>query len=214
VSAGLGVDSSVVRSYNSPQLHSPPPPRNITMDTPQLTTRASAALASLTTQLSMLESRQSALLHSMSLTSQTLSHLPAYTAIAPVLSQIPEYTARLARVKRVMAQQQKDVDALKRRALEAGRKRRENLARKREREREEAEKDRGVLRARVVGIDVPSPTPTPVGSAAISRTASPAVAWSPVTASEAEASSASGQGVQGAVRVVKKKKKARKAEIQ
>jgi hypothetical protein len=184
------------------------------MDTPQLTTRASAALASLTTQLSMLESRQSALLHSMSLTSQTLSHLPAYTAIAPVLSQIPEYTARLARVKRVMAQQQRDVDALKRRALEAGRKRRENLARKREREREEAEKDRGVLRARVVGIDVPSPIPTPVGSAVISRTASPAVAWSPVTASEEEASSASGQGVQGAVRVVKKKKKARKAEIQ
>lgn len=91
---------------------------------------------------------QTALLTSLHLTSSTLSTLPSYTAIAPTLSQIPHYESKLARLKAAMAQQQRDVAELKRRALEAGMKRRQNLGRIEERRRGERERDRTVLRAK------------------------------------------------------------------
>ncbi|KAA8896539.1 hypothetical protein FN846DRAFT_910657 [Sphaerosporella brunnea] len=183
------------------------------MDATPLTTRATTALASLTSQLSALDASQRALLSSISTTSSALSTLPAYQHIAPVLSQIPHYSAKLARLKRLMAHQQSEVEALKRRAQEAGRRRRELIARRGERERVEAERDRTLLRARVVGVDVARSGPPAVEGAeeaAVEGTAA-------VTEGVEEGHSTSGRGTpvlgQG-VRVVKKKKKARKAEIQ
>lgn len=98
---------------------------------------------------------QTALLTSLHLTSTTLSTLPSYTAIAPTLSQIPHYESKLARLKTAMAQQQHDVAELKRRALEAGAKRRLNLSRIEEKRRGERERDRTVLKAKHVGEEEP-----------------------------------------------------------
>jgi flagellar biosynthesis chaperone FliJ len=170
------------------------------MDAPLLATRASLALSSLTSQLASLESQQSALLTSLSLTSSTLSNLPNYNAIAPTLQQIPTYTTKLSRLRRAMVQQQQEVESLKRRALEAGKRRREHLKKLREREREEAEKDRGVLRARVVSEGA---------SQAQEEGEDDGGRSTPV-----EVSSGRGTPVQGGVKVVKKRKKARKVEIQ
>ncbi|KAF8242246.1 hypothetical protein K440DRAFT_664900 [Wilcoxina mikolae CBS 423.85] len=173
------------------------------MDAPLLATRASLALSSLTSQLAHLESQQSALLTSLSLTSSTLSNLPNYNAIAPTLQMIPTYTAKLSRLRRAMVQQQQEVESLKRRALEAGKRRREHLKKLREREREEGEKDRGVLRARVVGEG---------SSQTLEEGAEGGVEEGRMT--PVSVSSGRGTPVQGAVKVVKKRKKARKVEIQ
>ncbi|KAI5857210.1 hypothetical protein BZA05DRAFT_168494 [Tricharina praecox] len=208
------------------------------MDASQITTRATTALSTLMTTLSTLEAQQAALLQSMSLTHSTLQTLPAYSAVAPTLSQIPTYSSKLARLKRLMALQQQELEGLKRRALDVGKRRREHLARVREREREEAEKDRGVLRARIVGEGL-SRAGTPVsgemleenGSAGIlpaSGRGTPASgrgtpASGRGTPASGRGTPASGRGTPAsgrgtpvpaqAVRVVKKKK-ARKVEIQ
>lgn len=139
------------------------------MEVDAISRQARAAVDHLTEQLRSLESvyhppppallllyptntplrhEQTALLTSLHLTSSTLSTLPSYTAIAPTLSQIPHYESKLARLKAAMAQQQRDVAELKRRALEAGMKRRQNLGRIEERRRGERERDRTVLRAK------------------------------------------------------------------
>lgn len=86
----------------------------------------------------------------MSLTTQTLHNLPHYNAIAPTLNAIPTYSAKLARLKKMMTTQKLEVEALKRRAGDAAHRRNDNRRRILERRREEAERDRGVLRARVV----------------------------------------------------------------
>jgi len=174
------------------------------MDAAQLATRATTALSTLTSTLSELEAQQAALLQSMTLTQTTLQSLPCYGAVAPTLAQIPTYSAKLARLKRLMALQQQELEALKRRALEVGKRRREHLARLREREREEMEMDRGVLRARVVGEGTP-------------RAGTPVSAEMQEESGNAGASSAAGRATPmpvQAVRVVKKKKKARKVDIQ
>lgn len=81
-----------------------------------------------------------------------------------------------------MAQQQHDVAELKRRALEAGAKRRLNLSRIEEKRRGERERDRTVLKAKHVGDEEPDEDET--------------------AAPEME------------VKTVKRKKKARQADIQ
>lgn len=86
-----------------------------------------------------------------------------------------------------MAQQQHDVAELKRRALEAGAKRRLNLSRIEERRRGERERDRTVLKAKHAEEDVESGKDESV---------------LPPPSNEA------------AVRTVKRKKKARQADIQ
>jgi hypothetical protein len=121
------------------------------MDPSTLQSQATAAVLSLTEQLAALQAQQRALLDSISHTSTSLSSLPSYNAVAPTFSAIPTYAQKLARLKKTMVQQQQDVEALKRRAQEAGKKRRENLRRMHERRREEGERDRTVLRARMVG---------------------------------------------------------------
>jgi len=121
------------------------------MDPSTLQSQATAAVLSLTEQLTALQAQQRALLDSISHTSTSLSSLPSYNAVAPTFSAIPTYAQKLARLKKTMVQQQQDVEALKRRAQEAGKKRRENLRRMHERRREEGERDRTVLRARMVG---------------------------------------------------------------
>ncbi|KAI5820389.1 hypothetical protein BZA77DRAFT_77793 [Pyronema omphalodes] len=178
------------------------------MDAPQLSTRASLALASLTSQLSHLESQQTALLTSMSLTAGSLSSLPNFAEVAPTMQQIPTYTAKLTRLRKIMAQQQQEVENLKRRALEAGKRRREHTVKLREREKEEAERDRSVLRAKHVeeGRDTPQ----------IEENGRPGDTLSGDTGRATPSSVSSGRSgtpVQGAVKMVKKKKKARKAEI-
>ncbi|KAL0636734.1 hypothetical protein Q9L58_004342 [Maublancomyces gigas] len=116
------------------------------MEVDAISRQARAAVDHLTEQLRSLEHEQTALLTSLHLTSSTLSTLPSYTAIAPTLSQIPHYESKLARLKTAMAQQQHDVAELKRRALEAGAKRRQNLSRIEEKRRGERERDRTVLK--------------------------------------------------------------------
>ncbi|KAH8150690.1 uncharacterized protein LAJ45_05386 [Morchella importuna] len=120
------------------------------MEVDLIATQARAAVDILTAQLRHLEHEQTTLLTSLHLTCSTLSTLPNYTAIAPTLSQIPHYESKLARLKAAMAQQQRDVAELKRRALEAGARRRANLKRIEEGRRGERERDRTVLRARVM----------------------------------------------------------------
>lgn len=61
-----------------------------------------------------------------------------------------------------MAQQQHDVAELKRRALEAGAKRRLNLSRIEEKRRGERERDRTVLKAKHVGDEEPDEDETVV----------------------------------------------------
>ena len=199
------------------------------------------ALSSLTAQLAALELQQRALLSSVALTAAALDGLPSYAAVAPTLAQIPTYTARLARVRRTMAQQQADADALKRRALDAARRRRDNLRLLRERQRSEAERDRGVLRARIVAG--PPELATAVGGAAERREqerqeGEPAEGEAEVeveveaeemeemgggerkersTTGTGRSTPVSGRGtpVQGSgARVVKRRGKARKADIQ
>ena len=199
------------------------------MDSTTLAHQAQAALSSLTARLSSLESQQRALLAAHSLTNSTLSSLPAYSAIAPVLSAIPANTAKLARLKRTMALQQQEVESLKRRALEAGKKRRENLRRVHERRREEQERDRTVLRARMAGessIRSDASIREPVSgesSQRVSGSNTPTPQETPGARGESPLTMASEQGGRSTpsqgrrntpVMVVKKKKKARKVEIQ
>ncbi|KAI5784599.1 hypothetical protein EDC01DRAFT_662684 [Geopyxis carbonaria] len=169
-------------------------------------TQASAALASLTAQLAALESQQRALLSSFSVTHSALQTLPAYTEVAPTLGAIPQYTRKLELLKRQMAVQTIELQALKRRAMEAGKKKRENTARLRERRREEGERDRTVLRARVLG-EQQERSGTPGSMVSVGREQE----------GEGETVESKGEsqadGVQVSVKIVKRRKKARKVEM-
>jgi hypothetical protein len=156
----------------------------------------SSMLTMLSLRLSELATTQQALLMSLSHTHNTLSTLPSYNCVAPVLSAIPEYNAKLSRLRRAMAQQQRDVESLKRRAAEAAKHRRDNLARIQDLRGEERVRDRTVLLAKEVGAVVGNSDGTSASGTTISSPGD-------ITGS-----------VQGAaVRVVKKRKKARKVEI-
>ena len=189
-----------------------------------LSTRASMALSSLTAQLAALEEQQRALLSSVALTVTALDGLPGYAAVAPTLAQIPTYSARLARVRRAMALQQADADALKRRALDAARRRRDNLRLLRERQREEAERDRSVLRARIAAAAPEPASAEGAGEQGREEEGEGGVEGDGEGEGEGEGEGdemeekkgrgTPGTGRSAGVRVVKKRKKARKADIQ
>lgn len=97
-----------------------------------------------------------------------------------------------------MAQQQRDVAELKRRALEAGVKRRVHLGRIEERRRGERERDRTVLRARVQEGEMQEEGQVEGNGAAVEGAASEVDAAPSVSV----------------VKTVRRKKKARQADIQ
>ncbi|KAF3906979.1 hypothetical protein ABW21_db0203053 [Orbilia brochopaga] len=178
-----------------------------------ISAEAAAYLSRLTRELEALETTQTALLHSHHATSTALADTHAYNTVAPVLEQLPEYLAKAARLKTLMATQRAQVDRLMVRAEEIRATKRRNAAKMRQRWEVEREKDKA-LAARVVGstaaatnvvksgngsaaggdaaqmqrpetpLDVPGPSSTP-----------------PITSTTTKA-------------VVKRKKKARQAEIE
>ncbi|KAG0633379.1 hypothetical protein HOY80DRAFT_630561 [Tuber brumale] len=175
------------------------------MDSELLAHQARAAVDTLTAQLRSLENEQTALLHSLQLTSTTLSTLPAYNSIAPTFSQIPLYESKLARLKSAMAAQAQEVDELKRRAREASERRRRNLKRIEEARRGERERDRTVLKAQARAVEgeengnnKEKDDGEAVAEGEVKRAGTPV----------------RGQPREGVVKTVKRKKKARQAEIQ
>ncbi|KAL7272008.1 hypothetical protein RUND412_005198 [Rhizina undulata] len=198
------------------------------MDAEAISHQARAAIDSLTEQLRSLETQQTALLTSLHLTSSTLAALPNYTQIAPTLSQIPHYESKLTRLKFAMAQQQRDVAELKRRALDASARRRRNLDKIEERRMGERERDRTVLRARMVGGNDGA---VESGSGSGSNTFLPpppmaedvvggndegekSESASVTSAYPSSASLATSKEPSPVMKTVKRKKKARQAEIQ
>lgn len=89
-----------------------------------------------------------------------------------------------------MAVQAREVDELKRRAREAAERRRRNLSRIEEGRRGERERDKTILKARVIADEVKE------------------------VEEEARVGESKNEGTTGAVKTVKRKKKARQAEIQ
>lgn len=112
-----------------------------------------------------------------------------------------------------MAQQQRDVAELKRRALEAGAKRRQNLSKIEEKRRGERERDRTVLRAKHVPVkeeeEGGGEGNVEGGEAGGDGTGKD----ESLTASVSEVSEVQAPAV-SVVKTVKRKKKARQADIQ
>ncbi|KAF8418528.1 hypothetical protein EV426DRAFT_577482 [Tirmania nivea] len=209
------------------------------MDHEALSHQARAALDSLTQQLESLEAQQSALLTSLRLTTDSLapapppgtpSSIPNYHLISPILSLIPTYTAKLARLRSAMSSQTLEITQLRRRVDEVKRGRRRNLERVRERWEWERERDRTVLRARMVGaaagpgeeVDVLPPKVVEeigsgVGACAedvLATAAAVALPGTPAAATPTPPMSLAGAPEESAIRVVKRKKKVRQAEMQ
>ncbi|RPA97901.1 hypothetical protein L873DRAFT_1689367 [Choiromyces venosus 120613-1] len=175
------------------------------MDSELLAHQARAAVDTLTAQLRSLENEQTALLHSLQLTSTTLSTLPAYNTIAPTLSQIPVYESKLARLKNAMATQAREVDDLKRRAREANERRRRNLKRIEETRRGERERDRTVLKAQARIVEGEENTNNKDDGEVSPEAGEIKRGATPVGGAPSR---------DGVVKTVKRKKKARQAEIQ
>ncbi|KAK6518891.1 hypothetical protein TWF281_003582 [Arthrobotrys megalospora] len=112
---------------------------------------ATAYLAKLTAQLEELETTQTTLLHSYHATSTALADIRGYNAVAPAMELLPIYTAKVARLKQLMVQQRQTVDRMKARAEEVRRVKATNHERLRKRWEEERERDKG-LAARMVGV--------------------------------------------------------------
>ncbi|KAF8474938.1 hypothetical protein BDZ91DRAFT_285781 [Kalaharituber pfeilii] len=199
------------------------------MDPDAISRQARAAIDSLTLQLEALQNQQSALLTSLHLTTTTLSTLPFYSRIAPTLSQIPAYEAKLSRLRNTMNAQSLEVAQLRRRVEEAKRARIRNLERIRERRERERERDRTVLKARMVGVgggqtmvggkqeqkqlaeqeQLEHQLGSPAGAGGATGediVASLAPPGTPV--------SMSSQSIQEPIKTIKRKKKARQADIQ
>ena len=178
--------------------------------------------------------QQSALLTSLLLTTDSLSPIPLtgtptsipnYHLISPILSLIPTYTAKLTRLRNTMSSQTLEITQLRRRAEEIKRGRRRNLERVRERWERERERDRTVLRARVAGVmmgeEVGGVTPKVVeeigggggGDVLAMATAVP-FSGAPATATPTSQMPPQGAPEGSGIRVVKRKKKVRQAEMQ
>ncbi|CUS14730.1 unnamed protein product [Tuber aestivum] len=175
------------------------------MDSELLAHQARAAVDTLTAQLRSLENEQTALLHSLQLTSTTLSTLPAYNSIAPTFSQIPVYESKLARLKSAMAAQAREVDELKRRAREAHERRRRNLKRIEETRRGERERDRTVLKAQTRPVE---------GEENGDNKERDDGEVTPEGEIKRGGTSVGGPSREGVIKTVKRKKKVRQAEIQ
>ncbi|KAF8458869.1 hypothetical protein BGX38DRAFT_1150363 [Terfezia claveryi] len=205
------------------------------MDHEALSHQARAALDSLTYQLQSLEAQQSALLTSLRLTTDSLSpalpsgtptSIPNYHLISPIFSLIPTYTAKLTRLRNTMSSQTLEITQLRRRVEEVKRGRRRNLERVRERWERERERDRTVLRARMVGVVtgeelVGGFTPKVVGEIGnggrgeedmLATAAGVALPGTPVTPTLPISPPGAPEG--SGIRVVKRKKKVRQAEMQ
>ncbi|RPA82539.1 hypothetical protein BJ508DRAFT_325285 [Ascobolus immersus RN42] len=140
------------------------------MDLQAITTQALTTIDTLSAQLQDLQTQQTTLLTSLRLTQQALPP-PATAQITPILTQLPHYEQKLARLKQQMTSASQQVENLKRRSEQAKVRRGRNLERIKEVRGREREADRTVLRARVVTVrEGGSGTGTPerVGSPALS----------------------------------------------
>ncbi|KAK6524258.1 hypothetical protein TWF694_005914 [Orbilia ellipsospora] len=117
---------------------------------------ATVYLSKLASQLEELETTQTALLHSYHATSTALADIRSYNTVSPVMDLIPTYTAKVARLKQLMMQQKMQVDKMKARAEEVRRVKKGNAEKMKRRWEEERERDKGIA-ARVVGSAVSIP---------------------------------------------------------
>ncbi|KAF3915926.1 hypothetical protein AA313_de0205324 [Arthrobotrys entomopaga] len=117
---------------------------------------AAAYLSKLASQLEELENTQTALLHSYHATSSALADIRSYNTVSPVMELIPTYTAKIARLKQLMSQQRLQVEKMKVRAAEVRRVKKGNAERMKRRWEEERERDKGIA-ARVVGSTISIP---------------------------------------------------------
>ncbi|KAK6358882.1 hypothetical protein TWF696_000062 [Orbilia brochopaga] len=175
-----------------------------------ISAEAAAYLSRLTKELEILETTQTTLLHSHHATSTALADAPAYNAVAPILEQLPDYLAKAARLKTLMTTQRAQVDRLLVRAEEVRAAKRRNAEKMRQRWEEEREKDKA-LAARVVGstgadVHVVKSGNGDAVAAGIQRPGTPLEVAGPSSAPPVVTAAPKA--------MVKRKKKARQAEIE
>ncbi|KAJ6257199.1 hypothetical protein Dda_8085 [Drechslerella dactyloides] len=181
-----------------------------------ISAEAAAYLARLTRELEALETTQTALLHSHHATSTALADARAYNAVAPILDQLPEYLAKAARLKALMATQRTQVDRLLSRAEEVAAAKKRNAARMRARWEEEREKDK-MLAARVVGSSSSADGNGAAGvggAGGYEQVVQQQRPSTPVESGRGSLSPVVSAAAAASKTVVKRKKKARQAEIE
>lgn len=160
----------------------------------------------MTMRLTRERNQQATLLDSLTLTNTSLSALPATSTITPILTQLPHYEQKLARLKSQMTQATHQMESLKRRSEAAKVRRGRNLERIREVRGREREADRTVLRARVVVVreeGTPERGGSPVSLREGSAGGSPVGSFVETTTTDTV----------GVVKKITRKKKARQARI-
>ncbi|KAF3934767.1 hypothetical protein ABW20_dc0108278 [Dactylellina cionopaga] len=111
---------------------------------------AAAYLSKLSAQLEALETTQTTLLHSYHATSTALADIRSYNAVAPVMELVPTYTAKITRLKQLMMQQKTQVEKMRARAEDLRKVKKGNAQMLKKRWEEERERDKS-LAARMVG---------------------------------------------------------------
>ncbi|EPS35715.1 hypothetical protein H072_10828 [Dactylellina haptotyla CBS 200.50] len=193
---------------------------------------AAAYLAKLSAQLEALETSQTALLHSYHATSNALADIRSYNTVAPVMELLPTYTAKVAKLKQVMTQQKVQLERMRVKVEEVRKVKKQNAEMMKKRWEEEKEWDKG-LAAKMVdssttvdvrsGIVLPGTggngeAETGKGKKSVREQLPPLQPVRPEdlveTPLETPGPSTSGSTAAVTKTVVKRKKKARQAEIE